>query len=362
MATTATPCSVISSFIYQGHPGRVVFGAGTLACLAAEAEKLGMTRALVISGPHQQASAAAMAESLGGRAVGVYPHAAMHTPIEVTNEALHRVTSLRIDGLVSIGGGSSIGLGKAIALRTGVPQIVLPTTYAGSEMTSILGETAGGEKTTMSDPRIRPAVVIYDVDLTLTLPPALSAVSGLNAMAHAIEALYAKDRNPIVSLMGLEAVKALHRALPSVVRSPLDTESRTEALYGAWLCGTCLGAVGMALHHKLCHTLGGAFGLPHAETHAVILPHALAYNAPAIPDVMHQLRPVLGLDPAQALYNLGERLGTARALRDLGMSHDGIERATALVLAKPYWNPRPIEFEGIRQLLARAWAGEPPAP
>ncbi len=205
-----------------------------------------------------------------------------------------------------MGGGSTTGLGKAIALRTDLPQIVLPTTYAGSEMTPILGETRDSAKTTLRDPKVLPEVVIYDVELTLGLPASVSAASGMNAIAHAVEALYARDRNPLISLAGEEGVAALARALPKILDAPRDHEARSEALYGAWLCGVCLGTVGMALHHKLCHALGGSFGLPHAETHAIVLPHAAAYNAPAAPAALACVARALGTDDA------------ARGLDDLG--------------------------------------------
>ena len=186
----------------------------------------------------------------------------MHTPVDATEKALAVVRERAADALVAVGGGSTTGLGKAIALRTDLPQIVLPTTYAGSEMTPILGETSGGAKTTQRSPKVLPEVVIYDVDLTLGLPPAVSATSGMNAIAHAVEALYAKDRNPVISMMAEEGISALARSLPRISADPHDREARSGALYGAWLCGTCLGAVGMALHHKLCHVLGGMFDLP----------------------------------------------------------------------------------------------------
>jgi alcohol dehydrogenase class IV len=228
-------------------------------------------------------------------------------------------------------------------------------------MSPILGETRDGQKVTQSSETIRPEVVIYDVDLTLGLPPALSGTSGINALAHAVEALYARDRNPIVDLMALEAIGALVKALPRIVRDPQDREARAGALYGAWLCGVCLGTVGMGLHHKLCHTLGGSFDLPHAETHTVVLPHALAYNAPAIPDVMTRLSAVLATDdPARALWDLAGQVGAKRALRDLGMPESGIDLATGRALANPYFNPRPLDRDAIRALLARAHAGEPP--
>ena len=245
-----------------------------------------------------------------------------------------------------MGGGSTTGLAKAIALRTDLPQIVVPTTYAGSEMTPILGETKDGAKVTQSSPEVLPEVVIYDVDLTLDPACGLSGTSGINAIAHAVEALYARDRNPVTDLMAAEPIRALSRALPRIVDDPRDREARSDALYGAWLCGSCLGAVGMALHHKLCHTLGGTFDLPHAETHTVVLPHALAYNAPAIPDVMRRLGEALGADDAaRASSTWPGSSGRRAALRDLGMPEDGIDEAADRALANPYWNPRALERE-----------------
>ncbi len=348
-------------FVYTGLPARVVFGFGTVTQLKSEIERLGARRALVLATPQQEQQAREVAASLGELACGVFAGAVMHTPVEVTERALAVVNDLRADCLVAVGGGSTIGLGKAIALRTDLPQIAVPTTYAGSEMTPILGETQNGVKTTQRTLKVLPEVVIYDVDLTLTLPTTLSATSGMNAIAHAVEALYAQDRNPIVSLMAEEGIAALGRALPRIVQNAQDREARSDALYGAWLCGTCLGLVGMALHHKLCHTLGGTFDLPHAETHTIVLPHAVAYNAPAVPDAMARIARALGQsDAAQALYELAGRLGAPRALRDIGMPEDGIDRAADLAVKNPYWNPQPIDRDGIRNLIARAWAGEPP--
>ena len=347
-------------FTYQPNPARVLFGTGTLALLPDEIERLRLGRVLVLATPPQAADAQALAERLGARAAGVFSGAVMHTPVEVTERAMELASAIDADGLVAIGGGSTIGLGKAIAFRTDLPQLVVPTTYAGSEMTPILGETQDGAKVTRSDPRILPEVVIYDIELTCSLPAALSATSGINAIAHAVEALYARDRNPIVSLMALEGIAKLAGALPAIVADPADRRARSDALYGAWLCGTCLGSVGMALHHKLCHTLGGSFDLPHAETHTVVLPHALAYNAPAIPGAIARLAGVLGDDPARALYDLAGRIGAPRSLEALGMSASGIDEATDRALANPYWNPRPLERERVRALLSRAWAGDPP--
>lgn len=349
-------------FIYEALPTRVVFGQGKLQSLPHEVERLGARRVLVLSTPQQEPWAQNVSELLGSVSAGVYSNATMHTPVEISEQAVAQVQRLEADCVVALGGGSTTGLGKAIALRTGLPQIAVPTTYAGSEMTPILGETENGVKTTKRLPVILPKTVIYDVDLSLTLPAALSATSGLNAMAHAVEALYAQDRNPVTSIMAEEGLAAFARALPTITQSPKDIEARSDALYGAWLCGICLASAGMALHHKLCHVLGGAFDLPHAQTHAVMLPHTAAYNSKAAADAMQRIARALNApDAAQGLWDLAGKLGAPRSLKELGMPEAGIELATELALKNPYWNPRPLEADGIRKLLARAWAGEAPS-
>jgi len=347
-------------FIYTGQPSRVIFGFGTTAALPEEMARLGARRALILSTPAQEAQAHKLVEVLGEAAVGIFPGAVMHTPVDISDLAADRARQIKADVVVAFGGGSTTGLGKAIALRTGLPQIVLPTTYAGSEMTPILGETSGGQKRTQTTPKVLPQVVIYDVDHTMGLPVGLSGTSGINAIAHAVEALYAREANPVISLMAAEGIGALARALPAIARNPEDRTARADALYGAWLCGICLGSVGMALHHKLCHTLGGTFDLPHAETHTLILPHALAYNASAVPEAMARLRGVLGPDPALALFNLGHAVGAPASLAALGMPDSGIVRAVDLALSNPYWNPRPLERDALTALIARAHAGAPP--
>ncbi|MET4173254.1 maleylacetate reductase [Bradyrhizobium sp. LA6.1] len=352
---------MIGSFTFENLPCRVVFGSGTLASAKAEIERLGGKRALVLTTPQQEAQGKSLGAALGPLYAGIFPGATMHTPVEVTERALAAMKACEADCVVSLGGGSTTGLGKALALRTGVNQLCIPTTYAGSEMTPIVGQTENGLKTTVRDAAILPETVIYDVDLTLTLPANLAATSGINAIAHAVEALYARDTNPVTSLMAEEGIRALARALPAIAAKSDDREARTEALYGAWLCGVCLGTVGMALHHKLCHTLGGTFDLPHAETHTIVLPHALAYNAPAVPDAMARISRAIGTtDASQGLYDLAKRLGAKLALRDIGMPESGIDKAADLAVTNAYWNPRPLERNAIRELIARAWAGEPP--
>ena len=351
----------MTPFVYESRPGRVVFGAGALRSVADEVSRLGLSRVVVVSGGELKPLAEQVAALIGPACVGVHAAAVMHTPVDVTETALAVVERLKADGLVAIGGGSSIGLAKAIALRTDLPQIAIPTTYAGSEMTPVIGETRDGAKVTQTDLRVLPEVVIYDADLTLALPVGISVTSGVNAMAHAVEALYAKDRNPVMDLMAAEGIRALFGALPAIARRADDPAARAGAQYGAWMCGMCLAGAGMALHHKLCHTLGGSYGLPHAETHTVVLPHALAYNAPAVPEAMRALREATGSDdPAQAIQDLARAAGAPLSLREIGMEERDIDGAVERALANPYWNPRPLEAEPLRQTLRRAFNGEAP--
>ena len=348
-------------FAYDVLPGRVVFGAASRDHVSAEMSRLRCFRALVLSTPGYSGKAKDLAHKIGPLAAGTFSGAVMHTPVAVSEEAVKVARAVNADCLVSIGGGSTIGLGKAVALRTDLPQIVLPTTYAGSEMTPILGETVEGKKSTQRTLKVLPEVVVYDPELTLTLPIDVSITSGINAVAHAVEALYAKDRIPLVSLMATESIRRFERSLPCILVEPQDLSARSDALYGAWLAGTALGAVGMSLHHKLCHVLGGSFNLPHAETHTVVLPHAIAYNEPAEPEVMRLLAELVGANsPSSGLYELIGRLGAKRSLRELGMPETGIEKAVLEATENPYWNPRELDRELIRELIRRAWAGEPP--
>jgi maleylacetate reductase len=353
---------VIRPFTYQALPMRVVFGPGSLASLPDEVEALGLTRVLVLCSPEQEDTGKQVAAALGERAAGLLPEARMHVPIEVATRARDLARELGADGCVAVGGGSAVGLGKAIALEHDLPVIAVPTTYAGSEMTPVWGLTEGGAKRTGRDVRVLPRSVVYDAELTLTLPAGLSATSGMNAIAHAVEGLYAPDATPIVSLMAEEGTRALAAALPRVVADGSDLNARGEAQYGAWLCGAVLAATTMSLHHKLCHTLGGTLDLPHAQTHTVVLPHALAYNQPASPDAVAALsRALAGADdPALALWELAGRLGAPRSLAELGMQHEDIPRIAELAVANPYANPRPVTRDGVESLLRAAWAGEPP--
>jgi maleylacetate reductase len=349
------------SFTYEALPSRVIFGAGCLEKLAQEIRRLNSSRALILCTPEQRDGAAAVSGRLGPRAAGIFDRAVMHVPLETAQAAREEARRLGADCCLAIGGGSTTGLAKAIALVSELPILAIPTTYAGSEMTPIWGLTEGGVKKTGRDPRVLPKTVLYDPELTLSMPPGLSAASGINAMAHCVEALYAQDANPVISLIAEEGIRALAASLPRVVREPRGMEARSEALYGAWMGGISLGAVGMALHHKLCHALGGAFNLPHAETHTVILPHAVAYNAEAAPEAVSRVARALGCrSAARGLYELAASMHAPVSLRALGMAREQLDRAAEMAAQNPYFNPRPVTREGIRALLEEAFEGRAP--
>jgi alcohol dehydrogenase class IV len=350
-------------FEYKPNPGHIIFGPGSLSRLPDQLKSLGLSKPLILSTPRQISKAKNVRTILPSsvEVVGIFSEATMHTPVNVTKKAIRYCEDRQPDCLISIGGGSAIGLGKAMSFRNGLYHIAIPTTYAGSEVTPVVGETINGLKTTMSDPKILPGTVIYDMDLTMTLPVAVSVTSGVNAIAHAAETLYGRNVNPIMVLLAQEGVRALAAALPMLKRDPTSIAGRSSAQYGAWLCGTCLGSVSMSLHHKLCHTLGGSFNLPHSETHTIILPHALAYNAPETPAAMKLLAEALANsngDAIQGLNVLLEKLEAPKSLRSLGMREEDIDKAADIAVAKAYWNPRKIERDLIREVIRRAWAGE----
>ena len=346
------------AFVHRALAARVRFGVGALEQLAEEVDAVGLARVMVICGPSHQALGRRTADLLGDRAVAVLPEARMHVPVEVARRAGEAAASADADGCVAVGGGSAIGLGKAVALERALPVVAVPTTYAGSEMTPVWGLTEDGVKRTGREPRVQPVAVVYDPSLTVSMPAELTATSGMNALAHAVEGLYAPDASPITSLMAEEGARALATALPALAVDGTDLDARAEALYGAWLCGSVLGSTTMGLHHKLCHVLGGTLGLPHAATHTVVLPYVLAFNAPAAPEASAALARALAADDAaRALWDLAGSLGTPRSLSELGMAERDIRRVVDLAVASPYANPRPVDAGDVEALLRAAWAG-----
>ena len=346
-------------FVYNPPAVRVIFGIGAIDRLAEEVQRLGARRVLLLTTPSKRHEAEEAARRLGPLAAGVYAEAAMQVPIEKARTVREMAERLDADCCVTFGGGSTTGLGKAVALDCGLPIVAIPTTFAGSEVTPFYGLIEGGVKRTGRDLKVVPKTVIYDPVQTLTLPPKIAGPSGMNAIAHCVEALYAEDASPPISLLAAEGIRSLARSLPIVVREPANLDARAEALYGAWLAGMSLAAVGMCIHHKLCHTLGGSFNLPHADVHAVVLPYAAAFNRDAASEAMRVAAEALGArDAAQGLCKLAVSIGAPIALKDIGMPHEGLDRAARLATENPYYNPRPIDYSSVRQLLEDAYHGK----
>jgi maleylacetate reductase len=352
----------MTPFVHDAAATRVVFAPGALASVGAEVERLAAQRVLLVVDVSQGAVADRIAEQLGDRVVARIDETVMHVPVDVARAAVDTAKASAADAVVSVGGGSATGLAKAVALETALPILAVPTTYAGSEMTPIWGLTEDNRKTTGRDPRVLPRVVVYDPELTVSLPAPVSAASGMNAIAHCVEGLYAPGASPVTTLLAAEGIRALADALPKVVADGSDINARSEALYGAWLAGWTLGTAGMGVHHKVCHVLGGTFDLPHAQTHAAVLPYAAAFNADHASAAMARTATALGANEAPGgLWDLARAIGAPTSLTELGFSIEQVDEAAALVVAAPPANPRPVDLAGIRELLRAACAGTRPA-
>ena len=353
----------MNAFTYDALPGRVVFGAGASRDrLAEEVGRLDAERVLLIATEQERELAEDLASPLGERLAGLFTRVRPHVPVEVAERARDAAREVGADCLLSVGGGSTTGTAKAVALEMDLPIVAVPTTYAGSEMTPVYGLTSGQRKRTGKSLKVLPKVVIYDPELTFSLPDFITGPSAMNAMAHCVEAFYAPGANPITSLMAEEGIRALASGVPAAVSRPDDLEGRTRTLYGAYLAGAAFAAAGGGIHHKICHVLGGAYDLPHAETHTVILPQAVAFNEGAIPEVMQRVARALGAEEAAAgLYDLARRIGAPTALKDIGMREENLDEAITLILEEaPTENPRPVDKAGIRELLEDAYSGRRP--
>ena len=347
-------------FVYDALPGRVVFGVDAAKQLREEADRLGVQRLMLI-GSRGHELIQSVGESLFGLVVASFDKVAQHVPAEQAAVAVELAKRCNVDAVVTVGGGSATGFGKAVSLECDVRHLAVPTTYSGSEMTPIWGMTRDGVKQTGSDPRVLPDVVIYDPKATVSLPPEIAGPSGMNALAHAVEATYAPGTNPVVRALALDAIRRLYRSLPLVTADPDDVDARTEALLGAYLAGCTLAVAGTALHHKACHVLGGLFGLGHGEMNAVLLPHALRYNAPAIPSALEDISAALACEDApRALYDLALSIGTPASLASIGMPKSGIEPAAAAITERAAANVRRPDVVSIRAMLETAFVGRPP--
>ncbi len=359
--------SAVAGFSYDALPGRVVFGSGSARSqLAAEVDRLGAQRIVLIAAESELALAQDLAAPLRERIVETFVGVRPHVPIAVAEQARAVATRARADALLSVGGGSTTGTAKAIALELALPIIAVPTTYAGSEMTPVWGLTEARHKTTGRSLAVLPRLVIYDPELTVSLPASVTGPSAMNAIAHCVEALYVPAANPVTSLLALAGISALAQGSPLAVERPDDLDARSLTLFGAYLAGSAFAAVGGGLHHKICHILGGALDLPHAETHTVVLPHVVAFFAPAIPAAMGRIGDALGgegnEDVAGALYDLARRLRVPAGLRELGMKDGDLAPMIELVLAGAAGgeHPRPVDEAAVAAILSGAFEGTRP--
>ena len=356
------------AFSYEQLPARVVFGPGTRARVPALVDELEDRGVFLVVDRAARETGDELAAALGARLAARWNEAVQHVPVELADRARTAFDASGAGMVVCVGGGSSTGLAKAIALSHHVPVLAVPTTYAGSEQTTIYGLTGGRHKQTGKHHDVLPKVVVYDPELTLGLPPAVTGPSAFNALAHSVEALYAPGHNPVTSALALEGVRAIHHALPIVMAAPGDLPARSELLFGAYLSGGALGATAAAMHHKICHVLGGMFDLVHADTHSVILPHAVAFLGPALPEEMARLADALGVpggDPAAALWDLAvaSRVPTtlaALAHQGAGLGRDDLPEAAARCAAEITTAPRRVSEADILALLERAYDGERP--
>ena len=344
--------------VYDALPGRVLFGAGAVDRLADEVDRLGAGRVLLVAGRSRAAHAA---ERLGDRVAATWTGIVQHVPVATAEQARALAREAGADAVVCVGGGSAIGLAKAVALELGIPVVAVPTTYSGSELSTIYGLTEDGRKRTGRDARVLPAVVVYDPALTVSLPPEVTGPSGMNALAHCVEALYGRNANPVASAMAEAGIRALAAGLPVAVERPDDLDGRTESLRGAWLAGAALGSAGTGFHHQICHVLGGAFGLDHGGMNAVVLPHAVRYVTPAVPELMRLVAAGLGADDAATgCWELARRVRAPASLAELGMAEADLDRAAELCANHVSQTPRPSGAAELRALLGAAHAGVPP--
>jgi maleylacetate reductase len=354
--------AMTASFTWEALPARVTCGRGALARVCAEVERLGARRVLLIAGGRSTAGAlATIAAGLGDRVADIVPSSAQHVPELIANQAIERGRVAAVDAVVTVGGGSATGLGKAVVLELDVPLVAVPTTYSGSEMTPIHGRTRDGRKETGRDLRVLPRAVVYDPDLCVGMPPRLAGASGMNALAHCAEALWVTAANPITSALAVEGMRRLLRGLPRVVSDPEDVDGHAECLIGACLAGTAIAQVGTGIHHRTCHVLGGGWNLPHAETHGIVLPHALALVSPRAPRAMAQLAAVLDREPAGALFELASSLRLPTALADVGMPADALDEAADRIAAASEGDPLAGGRDDLRAMLDDAYRGRRPA-
>lgn len=347
-------------FQYTSSKVNVRFKRDGLKDIASLLEELSYKKVFVLCSSRTKEEVKAHLDRDSSLSYTFFTKAKMHTPIETTEEALALIQGQNYEAFLAVGGGSVIGLSKALSWRTDIPQIVAPTTYAGSEMTNILGETIKQVKQTQRDDKIQPAYVLYDSALLDSLPAKVAGPSAINALAHSVEALYAENRNPVITTLAKESIWNIAHFLESSLKQEATQKEKDKVLYGAYLAGTCLGSVGMSLHHKVCHALGGAFNLPHADIHCFMLPYNIAYNSSAIPDILQDLGSELAADAIDFIFDLSQKVGHYSTLKHFGLAEKDLEKAADVILSKPYYNPEKVERERILKMLNLAFKGTRP--
>jgi alcohol dehydrogenase class IV len=341
--------------VHETLPVRVLIGPGARHQVPAEVRRHGVGRVILLATRSARTAADGLVAALGPLLAARFDGPVVHTPVAVTAKAMQVATTAGADAIVALGGGSAIGLGKAISIRTGMPHIAVPTTYAGSEVTSTLGETENGVKTSRRDPALAPRTVVYDPELTLSMPARLTLTSAMNALAHTVEALWASDATAASDAVATEAAHRLLDALPGVLAEQSNVASRTRLQEASWLAGLALGQTTMGLHHQLAHVLGGAYDLPHAELHTVLLPHVMTYNLPAAPEAAARLARITDADPVSVVSQLARSVEGPTSLGALGVPHEGLREVAGRVVAAPYPNPRPVDVDSVTHLLEGAW-------
>jgi maleylacetate reductase len=351
--------STTGRFTYHSDAVRIVFGAGAIGALRAEADFHKMSRLMVLCSASRADFARHATAAIADRCVSFCDASVPNMPRAVFDRIVDDIKRLKLDGFVVIGGGSPIGLAKAAAATTKIPYIAVVTTYSGSEMAARWRIGIADDRISGDGPDALPATAIYDPELTLDLPARMSAASGMNAMAHAVESLYGIDTNPVVQAMAEDAIKRLGANLPRIVQDPRDLAARSEVLYAAWLAANFRSEVG--LEHAIAQRVRQWFNLDHAHTHAIATPYAIGFNSTAAPDAMARIRRALGVtDAARGLYDLNVRLGLPTGLKGLGMRQEDIAKAVEVVSAVDIDHPRPVSKADLANVIGQAYAGEPP--
>ena len=355
----------VQRFIHVGMPCRVFHGAGCVDVLPDEVRGLDANRVMLCCTKSRVSDVSAIVSALGDRLVGICDAARIFVPVEAVEAGRAMAADLDADCLVSYGGGTAVGLAKAIALELDIPIIGIVTTYSGSETTALQGIIGrDGVRTNHRSMRMLAKTLIYDPELTLALPLDISVASGFNSISHAVSSFLGKDANPVSNMYSENGIQRMSAALVKLASDPLDIDARSEAMHGAWLCGMTLMSSGTTIHHKIAHVLGGGFDLPHGPTHAVVLPHSTSYNRNAAPEAMRGIARAFGdedMDAPLALFELLSKSGALSGLKDLGLSESVLDEAADRIMIDRYFNLRDYDRTAIRTLLQDAWEGHPPS-